>query len=297
MNFFPHITITSYFCRIKVKMKSLSPMNNTLCALVAVALVASSCANSYNVEGSSSVSSLDGSKLYLRTVADNELKSLDSCAVLHGEFHFSGVLDTVRMATLFMDNESLLPVVLEEGDIRIKIDNAGQSVSGTPMNDRLYEFLDKHKQLANQMGELSHKQSQMLLDGIDEAIINEQLSAEAAMISGKEDSLVTNFISDNFDNVLGPGVFMMITSAYRYPILTPQIEHIMSMATDKFKNNPYVSSYYRTASENEARMQGFDIPAADSAGGLDQALAADSLGGLAAGQDTSMVDHDSEPQP
>lgn len=272
-------------------------MNNTLCALVAVALVASSCANSYNVEGSSSVSSLDGSKLYLRTVADNELKSLDSCAVLHGEFHFSGVLDTVRMATLFMDDESLLPVVLEEGDIRIKIDNAGQSVSGTPMNDRLYEFLDKHKQLANQMGELSHKQSQMLLDGIDEAIINEQLSAEAAMISGKEDSLVTNFISDNFDNVLGPGVFMMITSAYRYPILTPQIEHIMSMATDKFKNNPYVSSYYRTASENEARMQGFDIPAADSAVGLDQALAADSLGGLAAGQDTSMVDHDSEPQP
>lgn len=212
-------------------------MTKLLYALTAVAVL-TSCANSYNVEGSSSVSSLDGSKLYLKTVTDNELQSLDSCAVLHGEFHFSGVLDTVRMATLFMDNEGLLPVVLEKGDIRIKIDNAGQSVSGTPMNDRLYEFLDKHKQLANQMGELSHKQSQMLLDGIDEAVINETLSAEAAKITREEDRLVTTFIVDNFDNVLGPGVFMMITSGFRYPILTPQIEDIMSKATDKFKKRP-----------------------------------------------------------
>ena len=51
---------------------------------------------------------------------------------------------------------------------------------------------------------------------------------------------------------------MMITSGYRYPILTPQIEDIMSKATDKFKNNPYVSDYYKTATENEARMQGLD---------------------------------------
>lgn len=265
-----------------------SPMTKLLYALTAVAVL-TSCANSYNVEGSSSVSSLDGSKLYLKTVTDNELQSLDSCAVLHGEFHFSGVLDTVRMATLFMDNEGLLPVVLEKGDIRIKIDNAGQSVSGTPMNDRLYEFLDKHKQLANQMGELSHKQSQMLLDGIEEAVINETLSAEAAKITREEDRLVTTFIVDNFDNVLGPGVFMMITSGFRYPILTPQIEDIMSKATDKFKNDPYVKEYYRTASENEARMQGFDIPPADGAGQHSQSLPADSLGMAPGRADSSRV--------
>ena len=32
----------------------------------------------------------------------------------------------------------------------------------------------------------------------------------------------------------------------------------MSKATDKFKNDPYVKDYYKTASENEARMQGMD---------------------------------------
>lgn len=220
--------------------------------------VLTSCANSYSVQGSSSVSSLDGSQLYLKTIKNNELKNLDSCAVVHGDFHFTGVLDTVRMATLFMDDESIMPIVLEKGEITIKIDNANQSVNGTPLNDKLYKFLDKHKQLDNRMSELSHKQSQMLLNGVDENEINEKLSIEAANISKEEDRLVTTFIVDNFDNVLGPGVFMMVTSGFKYPILTPQIEDIMSKATDKFKNNPYVKDYYQTASENEARMQGME---------------------------------------
>lgn len=233
-------------------------MNKIFYLLAVVAVVTSSCANSYSVSGSSSVSSLDGSKLYLKAVKNNELKNIDSCDVVHGQFEFSGALDTVRMVSLFMDDESIMPIVLEKGEITINIDNANQSVSGTPMNDKLYEFISKHNQLDNQMSELSHKQSQMMLDGIDEALINEQLSAEAARIAKEEDDLVTSFIVDNFDNVLGPGVFMMVTSRFQYPILTPQIEHIMSKATDKFKNNPYVKDYYQTATENEARMQGLD---------------------------------------
>ena len=108
------------------------------------------------------------------------------------------------------------------------------------------------------MNELSHKQSQMLLDGIDEATINEKLSAEAAKIASDEDRLVTKFIEANFDNVLGPGVFMMITSQYRYPILTPQIEDLMSKATKDFKEDPYVKNYYKTAQENEQRMNGLE---------------------------------------
>ena len=232
-------------------------MNRILYTLAASALLAS-CAGSYNVQGSSSISSLDGSKLYLKAVNDNELKNVDSCEVVHGQFHFSGTLDTVRMASLYMDDDVILPLVLEKGEITIRIDNASRNVDGTPFNKRLYEFLEKHWQLENQMDELSHKQNQMYLDAIDEREINEQLIREQNKIAYEEDQLVTKFIIENFDNVLGPGVFMMMTSGYRYPILTPQIEDIMSKATDKFKNNPYVKEYYKTASENEARMQGLD---------------------------------------
>ena len=229
---------------------------NKFLHIASALMVLSSCASSYNVEGSSSVSALDGNKLYLKAIKDSEMKNIDSCDVVHGEFRFAGLLDTVRMANLFMDDESIMPIVLEEGEIKVKIDNASQSVSGTPLNDSLYKFIDKHNQLSNRMNELSHRQSQMLLDGMDEATIDRQLSAEASEIAAEEDRLVTSFIVSNFDNVLGPGVFMMITSQYRYPILTPQIEDIMSKATQKFKSDPYVKDYYQTAQENEARMNG-----------------------------------------
>lgn len=249
-------------------------MNKLIYCTFIIVLFLTSCANSYTVQGSSSISEFDGGKLYLKAIKNNELKKIDSCDVIHGEFEFHGVLDTVRMANLFMDDESIMPLVLEEGPITIKIDNAMQRVSGTPLNEKLYDFLDKHKQLGNRMGELTHKHSQMLLNGATELEANEAVQVEAAQIAKEEDHLVTSFISENFDNVLGPGVFMMVTSAYQYPILTPQIEHIMSMATDKFKSNPYVKDFYQTATENSARMQGLDSSVSTS---VADTLATDTL--------------------
>ena len=231
-------------------------MNKIVYAFV-IMITLVSCAESYSIQGSSSVSSLDGSKLYLKTVKDQELKNLDSCDVVHGKFRFAGLLDTVKLANLYMDDEPLMmPVVIEKGEIEIHIDNTTRSVSGSPLNEKLYQFIRRHDQLGNEMNELGHKQSQMLLDGIDEESINRQLSVEAARLAQQEDSLVTNFIVENFDNILGPGVFMMMTGGYQYPILTPQIEDIMSKATKKFKDDPYVKEYYRTAQEIQARQNG-----------------------------------------
>ena len=222
-------------------------MNKIFYALL-TAVTFASCAESYNIQGSTSVSALDGSKLYLKTMVNDELKNLDSCDVVHGKFKFAGLLDTIKMASLYMDDEPLMmPVVIEQGDIEIHIDNTNRTVSGSPLNEKLYEFMKRHDQLGNELNEL---------EGIDENVINRQLSAEANRIAMQEDSLVTNFIVDNFDNVLGPGVFMMITGSYQYPILTPQIEDIMSKATKKFKADPYVKQYYQVANEIQARQNG-----------------------------------------
>lgn len=234
-------------------------MNKIIYALLSIALLAS-CGNSYTVQGSSNVSTLDGRMLYLKVLKDNELKNVDSSEVVHGQFQFSGSIDSTKMATIFMDEESIMPIVLENGEINIKLDLTQQTVSGTPLNDKLFEFIDRYNQLQNEVNELGHKQSLAIMDGEDELETNIRLSKEADVIAMKEDSLITNFIVDNFDNVLGPGVFMMITAAYRYPELTPWIEDIMSKATDKFKNDPYVKDYYQKAQENQAIMNGMATP-------------------------------------
>ena len=216
-----------------------------LILISALAAILTSCADSYVIEGSSSVPQLDGSKLYLKVVKDKELTNIDSCEVVHGKFRFSGSIDTTQMASLFMDDESIMPLVVEKGHINIHIDNAQQKVSGTTLNEKLYEFLEKHDRLNNQMRELDHRYSQMLLDGIDEEDINRTLTAESAIIVQQEDSLVTNFVVDNFENVLGPFVFIQMSSS------VPQIEHIMSKAPETFKQRADVEEFYKIATGDE----------------------------------------------
>lgn len=227
-----------------------------------VMTVLASCSESYDIKGTSNVPTLDGRMLYLKVYHDNDLKSIDSCDIVHGKFQFKGQLDSARMATLFMDDESLMPIVLEEGDISIKIDNTQQKVTGSPLNEKLFKFIENYNRLEGEVSELGHLQSQAIMNGKDMNVVNAKLAEKADMIAEKEDKLITSFIVENFDNVLGPGVFFMMTAGHRYPELSPWIEDIMSKATDNFKNDPYVKDYYEKARQNEAIMNGTAMPEA-----------------------------------
>ena len=235
-------------------------------AFVVVALI-TACSEqyseTYNIQGTSSVSVLDGSKLYLKVLSGEELKSIDSCEVVHGDFGFIGQYDSIRLAMLSI-RDGGMPLVIEKGDIKVTIDKTGNKVSGTPMNEKLYDYIDKHIQLENLREELGHKEAQMIFDGIDESTIIKKLMAEEDLLLMRKDSLETAFIISNMDNVLGPCAFQMLTINYPYPQLTPQIEEIMGKASDKFKNDPYVKEYYTKAKESRARMKGeiVDEPAA-----------------------------------
>ncbi|MDO4819915.1 MAG: DUF4369 domain-containing protein [Prevotella sp.] len=231
---------------------------HAILSILTTILLLTSCAGSYNVQGSSSMSGLDGRMLYLKAVEDNELTSLDSCDVLHGEFHFSGTLDTIRMVNLFMGEEWVMPVVLESGPITISLTSAQQRVSGTPLNETLYRFLDKKLQIQNQIEELSHKEAQAIMDGERIEDVHDALIMQAQRLSAELDELETTFIVKNSDNILGPSIFETLCSGFQYPVLTPQIEEIMSRATQKFKSHPFVMDYYRTATENMRLMQGYD---------------------------------------
>ena len=228
-------------------------MNKILYAFITL-LAMTSCANSYNIQGTSNVSTLDGRMLYLKILKNNDFKNIDSCDVVHGQFHFDGNLDSVRMANIFMDDEAVLPLVLESGDINVKLDDAQQIVSGTPLNDKLFKFFKKYQQLQNQQMELVHKHDQAIMNGSDMEVVTRKLNEEAIHLADQEDKLVTSFVTENFDNVLGPGVFFMVTMRNQYPMLSPWIEDIMSKATEHFKNDPYVKDYYQKAQENEQIM-------------------------------------------
>ena len=125
-------------------------MNKQLLYTLLAVLALTSCAGSYNIQGTSNVATLDGHKLYLKVLGEDAVKNIDSCDIVHGQFAFAGTLDSTQMANLYMDQMSLLPVVLEDGEITIRLNNTQQSIGGTPLNDKLYEFLKSFDQLQNE---------------------------------------------------------------------------------------------------------------------------------------------------
>ena len=153
-----------------------------------------------------------------------------------------------------MDNSSVMPLVLEDGRVEMKIGEISQSATGTPLNDTLSRFIQRKTQIDAQMAELPHRESQMIMDGIDHELIVRRLSEEAQELSAQNDRLVTRFIISNYNNVLGPGIFMILTSGLEYPIMNPQIEEILSDAPPYFLNNPYVKEYIKAAEANMKKI-------------------------------------------
>ena len=81
-----------------------------------------SCSEQYLVSGTSNVEGLEGKMLYLRVFKDDDMLAIDSSRVVHGKFKFRGIMDSVMMANVFLDGSSVMPVVLEDGDVNVRID-------------------------------------------------------------------------------------------------------------------------------------------------------------------------------
>ena len=201
---------------------------NRILPLLLLLVFFTSCARKYKVEGSSSVTSLDGKMLFLKTLQNGQWVAVDSAEVIHGLFSMKGPVDSVMMVTLYMDDEGIMPLVLEDGKIEVSISNTQLAAKGTLLNDRLYEFIEKRNALELQIEELDRKEARMVLDGAN----------------------LEDVHKDNNENVLGPSVFMMMCSTLPYPVMTPQIEDIMRTAPLAFKQNQLIKEFLSKAKEN-----------------------------------------------
>lgn len=205
------------------------------------------------IEGETTLHQLEGRMLYLKVYADGQLHDIDSARIVHGHFTLTSNVDSVCMASLFIGTQSIMPVVLDAKNLRITIDEKQHRVEGSALNDSLFAFIALKSTLDDRIADLPRRESQLLLDGQDHDEILAQLSVEAQELATQEAELVRRFIKRNMDNPLGPGVFMIITSAMPYPYMTPEIEELVTLATPYFLADPYVRDFVRLARENTER--------------------------------------------
>ena len=229
-------------------------MKNYLWSVIFL-LALASCSTGYKIEGSSSVLRLDGKMLFVKIPQGNQMVKIDSAEVIHGIFSMEGIVDSAVIASLYMDDESIMPFVVEDGDIKIQIDNARMIVSGTPLNDKLYDFVKSKSVLEDRAYEVERMESRMIMDGMSEEEIASEVEKEREKLSNELDELAKTFIQQNYDNVLGPGIFIMLCNGFPYPVLTPVIEEIVDEAPEQFKNNHLIKEYMEVARENMKKLQ------------------------------------------
>ncbi|MBM6863666.1 DUF4369 domain-containing protein [Bacteroides caecigallinarum] len=208
-----------------------------------------SCGKRFKIDGVTSVSRLDGKMLFVKVVSGDQLVNIDSAEVIHGYFQMEGKVDSVVLASLYMDDECIMPLVLEEGNINIEINNVGISVKGTPLNDSFNRFIEDKTTIDDKAYEVEREESRMIMDGVDVNTVQEEIEKQRSHVINQMDNLIKTFIQNNYENVLGPGVFIMIGNSLPYPFLTPLMEEIVNEAPETFKNNYLIKNYLVLADE------------------------------------------------
>ena len=223
-------------------------MHKFLMILAAVLMLAS-CAKKYKIEGSSAISELDGKKISVKVIKDDSLATVATGTMAHGKFTVKGQIDSATMANLFIGEDIVIPIVLEEGEISVDLKAEDLVWGGTELNETLYKFFKSRDSLQTQLRDIQKMEYEMTVNGVDEQTINQRLMAEMQKVSAKEDVLTTSFIKSHYNDALGVGVFVMLLSNMQYPVMTPQIEDILTTAPDAFKQHKLVKKYQEDAKQ------------------------------------------------
>lgn len=225
--------------------------------LLASAALLCGCGAQYDIAGNSSIAEVDGHMLYLRVAGDGVEQMncpIDSCKVVHGRFRFGGEMDSVVLAQVFMGDELMMPIVIENGPLQVNLDPIGQTVVGGELNKRLYSFLQRRDRLENQLWQAEQECIRMLRSGKGDVVeAHETLRRRARKLNKQIEEAETRFVVDNYSNALGPGYYIMLCNQQIFPVMTKQLQHIADEAPDDFLLNPFIHNYLHMAGYDFSR--------------------------------------------
>lgn len=196
-----------------------------------------SCADSYHIEGFSNIPSLDGKMVYLRMM-DLDGTVVDSAEIVHGTFKMSGAVDSVMMVMMYKDNEPISPLVLEDGDISFNLSFCEVEMGGTPLNDKLNDFIVAKRKYDSHISRLDTKLAQDIMDGASYDTAKSGIEPECGHLTDEFDGYVKNFIEQNFDNVLAMGVYTLICYSTPPECRPKSFDSIMAEAPQSFRDAP-----------------------------------------------------------
>ena len=156
-----------------------------LIVLIKIVLLTSSCDKEFSLNGSTE-SFFNGAKVYLKAETADKWITLDSCEILHGKFYMNGSADSAFVSALFIGEEAIIPIVIEEGNINLDINRHNITISGTKLNDALSDFMQKKEQFEQRMYELERMEASLILDGHTAESAAAQIEDDFILVEAKK---------------------------------------------------------------------------------------------------------------
>ena len=212
-----------------------------------IVLLYSSCSEQqYTVKGRSTQSVLDGEYAYMSAMYGIKSPTIDSCRIVHGRFEMSGPIDSVQCVVLSMGDNSI-PMVMETGEVDIRFQNSAIEISGTPLNDKFYQFLRSRDSLMLIRSDIHEHYNDMLRRNQSYEDARSYLSTHLSLNNAEMDSLEYIFVSENFTNVLGVTWFLQMgekaSMRTGYYTSTPIMEALYNSAPSEFRENTEIKGF------------------------------------------------------
>ena len=226
-----------------------------LFALILSAIVFIACNEGYSVKGTIATEVLDGRNVYIKRNIDNTFVIIDSCKITHSTFELTGKADSSHMVALYIDDTPIIPFVAERGRMEIDIQEAGVTIKGTPLNDKLNSLMREQAELEKRMNRFERIETAMILEGSTAEAAQAYVSDSIDAIGAAMEMLMNGYIRKNFDNVLGPCIFALMYSAMPIPLMNDELESLYNDAPVTFRNDAFVKKFYNVARENARRLE------------------------------------------
>ena len=135
---------------------------------IAAWLLLSACASHYNISGDLSQGVVKAEKLYLAVVDDeNQRVFIDSCEIVHGQFSFAGQVDSIVLGHLDVDGATMMPVVIEQGEVDISVDVFGTGITGGVLNKKLSDYYKALNVIQQEWVALYQRRVKLMRDGTE----------------------------------------------------------------------------------------------------------------------------------
>ena len=205
-------------------------------SLIFILMSCSSEPGSYILSGDIDVE--DGLKVY-RVIADtnNQPKFVDSTVIKNNKFIIKGIEVNPSISFIQVENYNFsLPVIIEEGNIQIKIykdDIASSKISGTTSNDHFNDYKYETKEFVEAIDLIKKDIQKAAQNGKNDLILD--LQQDYKSVQDQIYSYELEFLKRNYDSYLS--IILLERFVINKVLSVSEAKEIYNLMTDRIKNS------------------------------------------------------------